>query len=277
MIFDVSKEALSLTKTEQRIQEYMELNKEEVLFLSIGQLAKKLEVSEATISRFAKHVGYTDYKSLKQKIMEQQRLEGPALKLAGSLAGEHGFQLQDYFLKQQTYLQKTLEFLSLDSFAEGVNSVLNAERIYIHGKNASKTLSELLFYRLRRIGLPVVLLPTGGNEILEGLAHITERDLVIMFSFSKNSYEGNLILDLKKKLCFRVIGFTGRIYGEVEDKDYIPLYVYRGEDKEYHSMTTAVTLVDSFILAISEKLDGKGLQKLKHLHELKMLYGQNRL
>lgn len=53
------------TPAEQRLLEYVEGNREEFLFLTIGQLAEKMNVSEATISRFARHLGCRDFKQLK--------------------------------------------------------------------------------------------------------------------------------------------------------------------------------------------------------------------
>lgn len=48
-------------------------------------------------------------------------------------------------------------------------------------------MAELLFFRLRRLGIPVFLIPSGGSEVLEGLEHATKEDVVILFSFSKLS------------------------------------------------------------------------------------------
>ena len=67
-----------LTPAEQKLLEYIEGNREEFLFMTIGQLAAKLEVSEATISRFARHLGCQDFKQLKNIVVEQNHLEGPA-------------------------------------------------------------------------------------------------------------------------------------------------------------------------------------------------------
>ena len=48
------------TKSDLKIMEFIENYTDEFLFMSIGQLAKRLDVPEATISRFARHVGYRD-------------------------------------------------------------------------------------------------------------------------------------------------------------------------------------------------------------------------
>ena len=49
-----------LTPTERRLLEFIESHREEFLFMTIGQLSADLGVSEATISRFARHLGCQD-------------------------------------------------------------------------------------------------------------------------------------------------------------------------------------------------------------------------
>ena len=98
-----------LTPAEQRVLEYIEGNREEFLFMTIGQLAAKMGLSEATISRFARHLGCQDFKQLKNIVIEQNHLEGPAGKLAGTLFtgnGEEPFQAAEYLKKQMLYLEK---------------------------------------------------------------------------------------------------------------------------------------------------------------------------
>ena len=94
-----------LTPAERKLLEYIEGNREEFLFMTIGQLAAKLEVSEATISRFARHLGCQDFKQLKNIVIEQNHLEGPAGKMAGTLftdGSESSFQAANY-LRQQMF------------------------------------------------------------------------------------------------------------------------------------------------------------------------------
>src|SRR5699024_11204264 len=54
-----------LTANEAAVLEYITRNSDSFLFMSIAQLAAALDVSEATISRFARHVGCRDFKHLK--------------------------------------------------------------------------------------------------------------------------------------------------------------------------------------------------------------------
>ena len=67
---------------EQKDLEFISTNRDTFLYLSIGQLARALDMSDATVSRFARHVGCRDYKSLKALVMEQSQAQQ---QMAGTL------------------------------------------------------------------------------------------------------------------------------------------------------------------------------------------------
>ena len=144
--------------------------------------------------------------------------------------------------------------------------------MYIHAKSASASVGKLLFFRLRRLGIPVVLLPSGGSELLEGLAQVQADDLVIFFAFSKTSWEGRTILGCCREVGCKTLCFTSRLVVPEEDTADLELYVYRGEASEYHSMTAAVALVDALTVAVTEQLGADGAMRLQRLHQLKKAY-----
>lgn len=113
--------------------------------MSIGQAADRLEISEATISRFARHMGCQDFKELKNVVIRQNHLEGPAGKLASTLLSEESFQALSYLQKQQVCLQKTMERLDRQEFEKALEAFLKARQVFIHAKSASASMGQLLF------------------------------------------------------------------------------------------------------------------------------------
>lgn len=261
-----------LTPTEQRILEYIEVNREEFLFMSIGQLSKRMGVCEASISRFARHMGCQDFKQLKHMVMEQNHLDGPAGKLIGTLLSGDAFHILQYLQKQQQFLEKTIAHLDTAIFERAITEICNARHILIHAKSASASMGQLLFFRLRRLGLPVSLLFSGGSEMLEGLSQVKGGDLVIFFGFSKISWEGRVILKQAQESGYHTLCFTSRLHIPEEDQANVNLYAYRGTEKEYHSMTAAAALVDALIVGVSERLGADGAKHLHQLHQLKKAY-----
>ena len=93
-------------------------------------------------------------------------------------------------------------------------------------------------------------------------------DLVVLFSFYKVSREGRVILEYQKQAGYRTLAFTSRSYLPEPDRADMNLFVYRGEAKEYHSMTAPAALIDAPVVAVSEKLGDEAVQRLSLIHIL---------
>ena len=263
----------TLTRAEQKILDYINTNTDTFLFSSIGQLAQRLELSDATVSRFARHAGCSDFKELKSLVMEQA--SGPAAKMAGTLSRKEGFSPAAWLEQQQMYLKKTVELMNDREFEQAVDGIVSARRIFLHGKNASAALAQMLAFRLRRVGLNVSILPSGGSELLEGLVQAGEGDLVVMFSLSKLSREGRIILEQRHTAGYRTLAFVSRTCIPTEQRGDISLFAYRGEEKEYHSMTGPTALLDALVIAVTDRLGQRGRSSLEALHDLKQRYFSN--
>lgn len=272
MCLDFPDQCENLTMAERSILEYIETHREEFLFMTIGQLAEQLGVSEATISRFAKHVGCQDFKRLKNLVILQSNPAGAAGKMAATIAGKEEFTPAGYLAYQQECLQKTIEAIEENTFEKAIKAITEAHHVFIHAKSASASMGQLLMFRLKRIGIPVSLLPSAGSEMLEGLARVTKDDLVIMFSFSKVSWEGRTILKEQEQTGFQTIAFTSRLHMKQSECADMNLYVYRGEEQEYHSMTAAAAVVDALIVGLSKTAGAESAKQLKRIRELKKKY-----
>ena len=264
-----------LTAAEKAILEYIEGHKETFLFMTIGELAQTLNVSDATISRFARHVGCGDFKHLKRVVMDQTvSQEGPAGKLANTLLAKEGAFLENWLKRQQYCLERTAALLEDEVFAEAVRAVAGAARVFLYAKNASVSMAMLLEFRLRRIGVDVRRIPSGGTEMLEGLAAAKVGDLVILFGFSKVSREGKVILEHAKNAGYRTLLFTGRLHPAVGPRADINLFVWRGEENEYHSMSAPAAVVDALVIAVSHARGIAAARALNEVRGLKESYGK---
>lgn len=262
-----------LTANEAALLEFINQHSDRFLFLSIAQLAETLSMSEATVSRFARHVGCRDFKHLKQVVLAQtQTRTGPADKLAATLAEGDGAPLPHWLEQQRYCLEKTEALLDPAEFHRAVQAIVEARRVFVYAKNASRSMAELLRFRLRRIGVDVRLLAGAGNELLEGLAAAAPGDLVVVFSFSKRSTEGAILLDWQREAGYRTLLFTGQLSPLPDPQPDIRLFVYRGEANEYHSMAAPAAIVDALMLGVSAKLGDRAVDRLARLRALKQRY-----
>ena len=144
-------------------------------------------------------------------LAQTQTRTGPADKLAATLAEGDGAPLPHWLEQQRYCLEKTEALLDPAEFHRAVQAIVEARRVFVYAKNASRSMAELLRFRLRRIGVDVRLLAGAGNELLEGLAAAGPGDLVVVFSFSKRSTEGAILLDWQREAGYRTLLFTGQL------------------------------------------------------------------
>ena len=169
---------------------------------------------------------------------------------------------------------KTLEHIDSAAFERAVTEITAANNIYIHAKGAACALSDLLYFRLNRFGLKVTLLPSGGSEIFETMATITKNDIVICFGFQRCPKEDQVLLTHCKKIGCPTVLFTSSLHAFWTSLTDIPLFIYRGEEREYHSMAVPMAVMDALILEVYRKIQSSASTHLDAIHELKVLYGQ---
>ena len=62
------------------------------------------------------------------------------------------------------------------------------------------------------------------------------------------------------------------MHAEKEDLGNVNLFVYRGTEREYHSMTAAVAVIETITLKLSEQMGADGARNLQKLYRLKKKY-----
>ncbi|NLC13012.1 MAG: MurR/RpiR family transcriptional regulator, partial [Chloroflexi bacterium] len=62
-----------LTKSEKRIANFLRKNQEESAFLSAGEIASRMELSEATLVRFARSLGFSSYPAMRTVLQDNFR------------------------------------------------------------------------------------------------------------------------------------------------------------------------------------------------------------
>ena len=156
---------VSYTDAERLIMDFIAHSPTEFLVMSIQQVSGRLGVSDATVSRFARHAGFRDFKELKATVAASTL--GPAEKIAASIEG--GPTSPRAFLeRQQSYLGITAERIDEKAFTQAARTLAGASLVLIHGKGAASCCAELLRFRLSRFSKRVVVVPPAGSELFEG-------------------------------------------------------------------------------------------------------------
>ncbi len=138
-----------LTKSHQRLADYLASSYREAVFLTASALAEKLGMNEATVIRFAQRIGYRGYPEMMADIAQAVREELGLREAERAPRAEAG--LGAYAQAEVERAQRVLSHLPADVPALW-QALRRARRIYVIGQGTSAALAHLLAYGLRAQG-----------------------------------------------------------------------------------------------------------------------------
>lgn len=267
----------NLTKSEQNIATYLLTNHDEAAFLPAAELAERLDVSEATVVRFAKSVGYDSFPELRRSLQEIFRVRvTPASRLHRKLdelkTGEGNVLGQVVDMELQ-YLTEASHSIAPADFDRGVDVILKGARVFAFGLGPSRILADLVQLRLRRFGFPTYSLTESGRDLLEKLVLLQKEDAVLAMGFHRVTAELIAVIDHAHKLGCRTVLITDTLGPAFKDKVDVILSARRGPVSDFHSLTVPMTIINALILAFAMARSDATLESLNRLQELRSEYG----
>jgi len=261
-----------LTKSEQKIASYLMRNYEEAAFFSAAELAGRLEMSEATVVRFANSLGLSGYPELRQQLQELFKHKvSHAYRLRKKLAelspGAHV--LEQVMAMEVEYLTDALRTVSREAFDEAVGLISKSRRLFVYGLSGSATLVELLEHRLRRFGMEVVPLTQSGREVCDKLLMLTDEDVFLALLFFNLSEVMVSTLNYAKHCGCQVILLTDTLGPYLGDKVDVLLEANRGPVMAFHSLIVPMAIIQALILAAARTDEEKSIATLDRLDDIR--------
>ncbi len=262
-----------LTKSEKRIAEYIRNNQEESAFLTAVEAANHLGLSEPTMVRFARSLGFNSYPDMRSFLQETfRRRIAHSARLRGRLEnlrqGRNIF--ESLIASEMDFLSQALETVDYQVLRKTVELFKTCEHIFIFGQGYSISLVDLLEIRLRRYGRQVITLTTLGREILEPLKLMKNIDVLFLICFFEVFPAQRLALEYANEVNCPVVLLTDSINSIVSDKANLILAARRGQMGEDHSLVVPMTIINALLLmfAIEDQEDAMiNLDKLDQLRE----------
>ncbi len=265
-----------LTKSEKRIADFMRRSLDEAAFQSAAEIAGQLELSEATMVRFARTLGFESYPALREALQENYRrrmTHSARLRSRLDDLREAGDIFERMVASEIDYLTEALQTLDRNALNAAVELLRTHQRVFVFGLGPSVSLVELLQIRLTRAARHVVLLNTSGQEILEPLMLMNCDDLLIAIGFFNLTPALQMVLDYANHHKTPVILVTDMLGPLVGDKADVVLSARRGPVSAFHSLTVPMTVINALLLALSS-VDQEHV--MTHLDTLDQMRGKLR-
>jgi DNA-binding MurR/RpiR family transcriptional regulator len=264
-----------LTKSEKRIADYMRQNQDEVAFLSAAEIAEQLDLSEATMVRFARTLGFDSYPAMREVLQAKFRnLVTHSARLRSRLSDlrEAGDIFERLVASEIAFLTESLQTVDRAAINAAVELLRTHQRVFVFGLGPSISLVDLLEIRLTRSARHVIPLNTSGRELLEPLLLMTKDDLVIAIGFFNVTPSLRLVLDQAHQHKTPVILVTDTLGDLVGEKATVTLAARRGPVSSFHSLTIPMTIINALLLALSSADQEKVMNNLDKLDQLRDRY-----
>ncbi|MBN1661835.1 MAG: MurR/RpiR family transcriptional regulator [Anaerolineae bacterium] len=266
-----------LTRSQQRIATYLLANYDEAGFLTAADLAERLDVSQATLVRFARAIGYHGYRDLRRSLERLFRAKAtPASRLQhtlGDLASSQGDVLTKVLVMEVQYLTEASHSVDPADFAEAVDILLAGRRLFVFASGPSGILAELAEFRFRRLGILTIAMRESGRHLLEKLQLLEPGDAVLAAGFHHVRSELVVVLDHARATGCRSILLTDTLGAVLRDKPDVILAARRGPVGTFHSLTVPMSIVNALILAVAMARPEESLAALDHLQQLRAASG----
>src|SRR3989454_5684372 len=202
----------SLNGAQKRLGHYLQTDSSALLLSNVSDLAQAVGVSKSTVVRFAKSLGYKGFPHFRREIQKEMRGKLRAAARMEETFAELGND-ENIFAKlikrDIELLQETLQAASSPDFHKAVEIIWRARKVFIIGLNASMALAYLLHFRLVRVKKDVQwIFLTGGTSLLEQLAFMDRKDVLIAIDFLQVPREVQTTLQHAKKIGTQILGIT---------------------------------------------------------------------
>ncbi len=252
----ISKRYNDLTKSEKRIADYIRKNQDECAFLSAGELAARLDLSEATLVRFARTLGFASYPAMREILQRAFRSRVThSVRLRGRLEElrESGDFFERLVISEMDYMTQALATVDRDALQQATKLLRTRKKVFVYGVGPSISLVDLMEIRLGRFGRQVVTLTTAGREILEPLILMNDQDLLFVICFFDVSPTLQFVLDYANEVHCPVIMLTDTLGSIIGDKSDVVLAAKRGPVSEFHSLVVPMTIINALLLMLASE------------------------
>ena len=254
----------SLSKSEQKVAQYILSNSDEVVNLSINELALLAEVCESTIVRFTRKIGFVGFQDFKKELI---RFESIQTKVENQVDNTPKEITYGHILKS---LSETKGFIDEKTIRQAAQVLYQAKKIYIFAVGTSGITAQHISNRLKRLGMTVEYVQDSHLQSIDA-ALTKKEDVVLAVSTSGNTKDVLQCVQLSKQNKTTVIGITNYLKSAISQTADLSLIAsskeFSSDSGSFSATISQLYLVDILTKYIIE-------QDADHFHEMRQRTNQ---
>lgn len=259
-----------LSKQQQIVAQYLLDHLDDIPFVTVPRIAKSCGVSEATVVRLGKSLGFDGFSGLKSEFADvvrdkvqatsqlpaEMRLESDA----DTLAVVANMELNN--------LQAMINDIGRQSFQKTALMLFEADHTFTFGFGISSVLADLASYLFTQVGMRTTTLATRYSSPLEQLVAARESDVLFCFSFPPFSKATIDLAQRAKEANAKVIAVSDSLASPISEHADI-LIPIRGDNRMFTNAVAAVTVfLNALTTEIALKYGSKAALAVNRIHNI---------
>ncbi|WP_088072882.1 MurR/RpiR family transcriptional regulator [Gottfriedia luciferensis] len=250
-----------LSPGQKKVATYMVEHLEECAFKTAYQIGKKAEVSETTVIRLSYALGYEGFSdmllSVQNQILHLNKLDYLNEKKEMTSADENST-FSKIIENEVNILRNLLEPSNIKEIAKAVEALMQADQVLIVGHRVSQIAASWFANTLSSIRGNVVNCSLTG-DFYEKFCNLTDKSVVVAFSFPRYAKETLTIAECTKDNDVRLISVTDRLLSPIGRIADIVLTTEENVESGSNSIASVISLLNLVIAGMFEK-DQKRIQ-----------------
>ncbi|NLE13184.1 MAG: MurR/RpiR family transcriptional regulator [Clostridiales bacterium] len=263
-------------RAEKRLADWLFANFTGSVGLSISELAGRSGVSEATVVRFARRLGFEGYKELKIS-MAQDVASAPARAsrihesvTVGDDVKQITKKVFDGILSTLEYTGKVLDYDQLDAAGEAILAAANGGKIVVCGLGASASIAQDAAHKFMREGLNAISACDNHLQAIRA-SMLKPGDVLIAVSHSGSSRDIVETARLAHERGATVICITNYSRSRLVAESDIVLFTASDETRyrklSLSSRIASLAIIDTLYLYVAVRLDPGALECITRAEE----------
>lgn len=235
------------------LADYLLRNQVRFTALGIEELAVASEVSTATISRFARDLGFKNYAAMRSAVAETlQSMLQPVEKLRSSIArraASPALESLGYAEAAITATSRALAGANLDHIGAGL---MRARTVYVMGFGLSNFLAGALAMHLQPFCRHVVeVAAAGGTEVAASmLAPITDKDVLVVISLPRYTLAAVSLTRFARDTGATVVSITDSPASPLAELGHHVLYAHSAHPVLPSSSSAALAVIEALAVSL---------------------------
>ena len=269
LIIRIEEKYSTMSKGQRRLADYVCSNYDKAVFLTAARLGEIVGVSESTVVRFATQLGYKGYPGFQKALEELVRNK---LNSIQRMEVTYGRITQSEIL--QTVLQSDIEKIKLTlnsidhkAFDLAIDTILDADKIYVIGIRSCAPLASFLSFYLNLVCENVTAVTTNSSsEIFEQLIRIGSNDVIIGISFPRYSMRTLKALEFASNRKAKVITLTDSVHSPMNLYSSCNLIARSDMASIVDSLVAPLSVINALIVALCMKKQKEVVTTLRLRH-----------